>query len=483
MTYSKSIFDQSTAQLSDSLDKIMDIPDSKTLNSDEQKNILSNVAAFTHTLSKASKSGLIAPELKDISRNFEKANFDISRMPREYAQSLKRTYEDLTEVVKQDPGYFKNSASKAYCDTYELFNGTKFKNFVTKIKNSKGVKKVINSNEDYKNLDSIESLDAYVSELCRDSNVQSEEFLGKGLVNKMLTPVSTELTGFTSSVSMLSSVLIIAVVVISILIICMCILSAMYQQRVVEAIEAICDNKTNSSYPKKINKVAVAKSMEDNIPKATNTFLVKPMIMSTKYVNKITDPKYAKNLDKGLATLDEASENVSKESLDRSEEGLPVAVVAFKAFITTHPVFIVSAIIIALILIIPLLRGLIYWCSRFRFRVGLLLKEQNETINNNIEVLIEKYNNPLTSPDEKARLDRIISRQQNIAGKLSKLSNLFYKEQLTANSDTASNLRDDDKINFDKIVEDNEASINDVESTVVVNPSKEPSTGNASIIF
>lgn len=466
----KYVFGQNTAQLTSSLDKLMSVPDSKNLTKEEEKEVSASLVSFAHTLKKTSKNGFVSPELKEIVNNFQMAGYDIAKMPKEYANSLKRTYEDINEVIKTNPGAYKDKASKAYCDAYELFSGVKFKNFANNLKNSKGVKKILHSKESVNPDCSFEAYERYLGTL--DDNVQSQELFGS---------VTASFTSLTGSVSVLSSILIVAVVIIAILIICMCIISAMYQQKVVEAIEELAKNANKPSYPKKINKAAVVASMEDNIPKATNTFLVKPMTLCTKFINKLTEPKVSKQLKDGADSIEKSN---SKESYDQSQEvGMISTGIAMVAgFAASHPIVIFVGIICALVLIVPLIRGLIYWMSRFRFKIGSLLKAQNETISDNIEVLINKMNDPSTSPEEKARLQRVISRQEGMAKNIKKLSDLFYKEQLNANGDANYNLNEDEKIDYDKIVEEKQKQ--EEENTFpIVNPTEPINVGSNSIVL
>lgn len=490
MQKSEEIFEESTSRLSDDLDKIMDLPDSKNLTKDEEKNVLSNIVSFAHTLKKTSKNGMVSPELKEINRCFSKSNYDISKMPKEYAQSLKRTYDDFSEVIKENPGYYKGKMPKVYCDTYELFNGTKFKNFVNKFKNSKSVKKIAHSGESLCPDNLIESYERYVADICygMDDNERSEEFLG-GIIN----PIITSFGSLTGSVTTLSSIVIISIVVISILIICLCICSSIYQQRVCEAIEELCRNSIQNEYSYALNKKDIVESMENSIPKGTNTFLIKPMAVTSKFLNKITEPKHAKQFEKNIEFLDK-NDSKSKEDLEQSQEvgALGITAMAAGGAVVGHvtPVVIAVSIIIGLILIIPLTRGLIYWCSRFKFKVGSLLKEQNELINCNVEVLIKKLNDPNIADDEKERLKRVISRQEGIAKTIGKLSNVFYKEQINANMESKYEIADDDKTDYDQVVEDmSKNATTDSEETpneatnVVINKSEIPSTGQASILW
>lgn len=466
----KLLKEKSIDQLSDSMDKILDLPESKTLSKDEQREIPSSVASLSHTLGKTSKSGIVPASFKAISRNFEKAGYDINKMPKEYVESFKRTYDDLSVVVKENPGYFKNKASKAYCDAYELMTGAKFKTFVNKMKSSKTVKKAMNSTESLNDDPlSMESLQIAVSDLCRDTNIESKEFLGEGLLAKILTPVASELTSFTSSIGTLSIVIIVAIIIISILIICICLVSSMYQQRVVEAIEVICENKDKANASNIMNKFEIAKAMEDKIPPATNIYLIKPMTITTKYMNKLTEPKQFIKFSKSLDEADKIDS--SKEDLNQSEESAVGIASVVAATASVHPIIIGASIVAGLLLIIPMVRSASYWLRHFTFDVSNLLKDQNELIVNNVEVLIVKRNDPNTPQSEKDRLDRIIERQSNIAKTLLNLSDKFYKNELVANVEAECELKQDDTIDF--------------ENVVVANNQEQNTTNNApaSIIF
>lgn len=485
----KQIFSQTASQLSASMDKLLNLPDSKNFNKSEQKELISSLAAFQHTMKKSSRAGFVPPELKDINREFEKANFDITRMPREYANSLKRTYEDLSEVVNNNPGYFKDRASKAYCDAYELFTGVKFKNFVTKIKNSKTFKKFTHSGESY-NITSAEGIDVLYSDLSRENNnEQSLEFDVLG-IKAALSGATTSFNTLTGSVNALSSIVIVAIVIISIMIICICIMSAMYQERLVSAIEAITDKQNKTD--KKLDKSAIAMSMEESMSSTTNAFLVKPTIGCTKFINKLTEPKEFTKLSKHIDAADKAP--ISRESYEQSEEFAipPLNIAPFLAGIVSTvgaPILIGAGVIAGLILAIHLIRGAIYWVGHFRLKISTILKEQSEVLDTNVISLIDKANDPMTPKSEKERLNKIIERQKNMSKNLTSLSDTFYKTQNAANSDAAYDLKDDSKIDFDKVADETIKQAEDQEGDQAVNdvivnsPVEEPSGGSASIIF
>lgn len=477
----KQIFSQTASQLSASMDKLLNLPDSKNFNKSEQKELISSLAAFQHTMKKSSRAGFVPPELKDINREFEKANFDITRMPREYANSLKRTYEDLSEVVKNNPGYFKDRASKAYCDAYELFTGVKFKNFVTKIKNSKTFKKFTHSGESY-NITSAEGIDILYSDLSREDGEKSSE----GVISA-ISGASSSFSTLAGSVNTLSSIVIVAIVIISIMIICICIMSAMYQERLVSAIEAITDKQNKTD--KKLDKSAIAMSMEESMSSTTNAFLVKPTIGCTKFINKLTEPKEFTKLSKSIDAADKAP--ASRESYEQSQE-FALNIAPFLAGIVSTvgaPILIGAGVIAGLILAIHLIRGAIYWVGHFRLKISTILKEQSEVLDTNVISLIDKANDPMTPKSEKERLNKIIERQKNMSKNLTSLSDTFYKTQNAANSDAAYDLKDDSKIDFDKVADETIKQAEDQEGDQAVNdvivnsPVEEPSGGSASIIF
>ena len=168
------LLNQNTSELVKNMDNISNIPDSKTLNKGDIKEYIANLSSLSHTLTKCSRSGMIPPELKDISNSFEKSGYDINKMPSHISSSLKRTYEGLSKAYSENPGYFKDSATKGYIDAYELFTGVKFRNFINKMKASKAFEKISKSKESLNYNSSIESLDAYISDLSLyyDKNVK-----------------------------------------------------------------------------------------------------------------------------------------------------------------------------------------------------------------------------------------------------------------------------------------------------------------------
>lgn len=499
MIQPKDIFNKSTDKLVETMDKLASVPDSKILNKSDIKEYVANLSSLSHTLTKCSKSGLIPPELKDINSSFEKSGFDITKMPSHISSSLARTYQGLSKAYASNPGYFKNSATKGYIDCYELFTGVKFKNFINKMKSSKAFEKISKSNESLNHLSSIENLDAYISELNLhfDKNTKSSEFLGEGLIAKIGAPLATQLSKFaapvagqfaslTSSVYMLSGVLMIVLVVIAILIISLCIVSSIYQQRVVEAIEALTQGTINN-----IDETKLAMKMEESIPSATNKFMIKPMICCTKFMNKFTEPKNVDNVEKSVKCLDKT--NKSKEDFDRSQEVVGTSAFVgtlskLLAFGTGNPIAISLSIIVLVVSIVCLVRGLIYWINHFRFKVGELLLEQDSMIGVNVDQLIAKVNDPKTPEPEKERLRKVISRQENIAKGLRKMSDILYKECIKANSDCNDELTEDSNIDFDgvadRVVEDVDKAIAQADVIVTNNTTVDPDTvQTGSIIF
>lgn len=466
MIQPKDILNQNTSKLTEAMDKISNIPDSKTLNRSDIKEYVANLSSLSHTLTKCSRSGIIPPELKDISVSFERSGYDISKMPSHISSSLKRTYEGLSKAYAENPGYFKDSATKGYIDSYELLTGVKFKNFINKMKASKAFEKVSKSKESLNYESSIESLDAYIADLnlYYDKNTRSNEFIGEGMLAKIVAPIATEFTGMTASISTLSSILIICLVVLSVLIICMCILSTIYQQRVVEAIEALANGGEE-----KVDLTKVALKMEESIPSATNKFMVKPMICCTKFMNKFTEPKNVDNVEKSVKIVDKFKK--SKEDFTQSQElvgstALVGTLSKLLAFGTGNPILISLSIIILAVSIICLIRGVIYWVNHFRFKVGELLHEQDEMLKVNIDQLIAKVNDSNTPEPEKERLRKVISRQENIAKGLRKMSDVLYKECTKANSDANDELTQDSKIDFDQIAD---KTINEADKAIAVN--------------
>lgn len=471
----KIMLEKNISELTSDLDKVMSVSDTKILTKAEQKEYLSNFNSLMHTIKKCSKSGLVSPELRDITNSFEAAGYDIEKMPSHFSGSLKRTYVGLSAACKENPGYFKNSVSKGYCDCYELFTGVKFKNFISKMKSSKGFQKIMNSREDLNHLSSIEKLDVMISE-CDDKSVEG---IGAFLAEKFVGPVSLEFSTLTSSVSMLSSIVIITVVVIAILIISMCIVSSMFQQRIVEAIEELSAKTLEHEKLLKITNQEIAKSMEEKIPVGSKKFLFKPMICCSKFMSKIVEPKNVECIDKSLKVVEKDG---SKESLDQSNEGVGV-VSSLMLFGATHPIFIPITIIFGIIVIIPFIRSIIYKFNRTKFRFGELLKAQSDTINNNVELLVNKLNNPSTPDSEKERLKKIIEKQMNIAKTLKSMSEKINKDSIESDSDVSFELNQDAKIDFDTI---SQKQMDDAENSVKVTNSDEidPNTvPKSSIIF
>lgn len=471
----KIMLEKNISELTSDLDKVMGVSDTKTMTLVEQKEYLSNFNSLLHTVRKCSRSGLISPELRDITNSFEAAGYDVNKMPSHFSGSLKRTYVGLSEACKANPGYFKNTVSKGYCDCYELFTGVKFKNFVNKMKSSKGFQKLMNSREDLNHLSSIEKLDIMLSEDCN----KSTEGIGSFISERLLGTVTSEFAGLTSSVTMLSSIVIVCVIVIAILIVSMCIVSSMFQQRLVEVIEELSSKTLSHDEKIKVTNEDVAKAMEEDIPIGSKKFLFKPMICCSKFMSKLVEPKNVECIDKSLKAVEKAD---SKESLTQSGEGVGT-ISTFLLFGVSHPIFIPITIIFGIIVIIPLIRSIIYKFNRTKFKFGELLKAQSDTINNNVELLIDKLNNPSTPDSEKERLRKVIEKQMNIAKSLKDMSKKINKDSIDSDSDVNFELNQDSKIDFDSISEKQiEDSENDVKVTNSdeVNPDTVP---NSSIIF
>ena len=88
--------------------------------------------------------------------------------------------------------------------------------------------------------------------------------------------------------------------------------------------------------------------------------------------------------------------------------------------------------------------------------MSTFFEEQIETTNANIEYLIELRDKPTTSQMEKDRLNKIIQKQRVWIKNMTAWANMFYKSEVDASSDTMYEIRQDEKVDFDKLAYDQE---------------------------
>src|SRR5574344_166399 len=396
------------------------------------------VKAFNSDLYKTSKGHVVSPELMPSVKEFEKANYDINKLPSKMKNSLVSTYNDFNQVIAEDPTKYKDTTAELYCSIYELFSSNAIAKAVNRAKKSKVYNQVAASSEMLKGTENWED---YLS-----SHAQSEEV---GLLSGVTAGISATTTAITGISGMLH-VLTVLLVFISAAIIVLCVVSTCYNIQLGRNIELLSEqNNVKNMGASKAHELRVKTSMNDmenNIPVISKTLFFKPMIVIKSFISKFFVEKYD-DYDKELTRIDNYK---SKESLENTDQSQEVAVEAIGAAVTKW--FLPVVIALSLPLILKLLRSVMYFIGRLRLKMHDFFEEQSEWVDINVEELIAKRDDPSTSKSEKERLNKIIERQMAWGKNLKSASEKIYKVQTEAGNDARTELRNDDNKNWEKEV-------------------------------
>ena len=101
------------------------VTEAKTFSKSEMKEYRGQILSFYNTLGKCGVGHIIPAEFKSVVREFEKADYDISKLGKNLKVSLDHTYNDLSKLLKTNPKEFENTSTEAYCKIYEFFSNAK----------------------------------------------------------------------------------------------------------------------------------------------------------------------------------------------------------------------------------------------------------------------------------------------------------------------------------------------------------------------
>ena len=454
------------------------VSENKIFSKSEMKEYRGQVLSFYNTLGKCGIGHIIPPEFKGIVREFEKADYDISKLSKSLKISIDHTYNDLNRLMKSQPKEFENTSTEAYCKIYEFFSNAKNINFLKKLKSDPTVKKSALSKEEF----IIDSIEAYSQESTHVYNDDlSSEGLKESALIKFLTAkfpgIATSISEFTAGLGTLSNVLTIVMIIFTIISILVCILIIVnmhYTNEICKAIERLSDRSSLTIKTKEELSATAAKDMWNNINPVTKNLIILPAIRSCKLTGNMINKsgewfdkalKAAKNAtsredynpDQPLTEEDAAGKEESSEGAIAGAVGGVVAKVGTLAAGAVHAVtgsalFIPVVVIIFVVLGICLIKPTVYFIYRTRMKISNFLKDEADMLEVNYETLQEQLEKT-TSETEKARIQKIIARQSAIASRLASLGDTIYKDNLMASNDAKEDVKRDTQIGFDTVID------------------------------
>ena len=351
--------------------------------------------AMKNALIKTSKNRFVSPEMKPVVQMFEKANYDLTKLPMEVQGQFADTYQKIQSVVAKSPSKYKNTPAELYCTIYEMFASNNLSKMYKRVKSSSLFNEVEVSREALKG---IENWEYYAGSRL----AQSEEWIGSG-ISATVSGIATTVGSVNLMLHTLNTILIFLISALIVL----CIISATFNIRLAQIVEKLANGE-------KIKKVGPKKAKEESVEEAvvglnestsvmTKTFLYKPVASVGKVVNNLSTKMYAA-FDKTLTNIE--NKKKSKEGFD-PEQSTEV-----------DAVFITVIVVCVLPLVLPLLRSMLYFVSHLRLKMSEFFKEQAEWTEIHIEELIAKRDNPSTSPIEKERLTKVIEKQKDWVARL-----------------------------------------------------------------
>lgn len=459
------VLDKDQATLLKEIETNSSASNSKRWSKAEEIEIQSQFAAFQYSIEKSSMGHIVPPEFKGMVSMFEKADYDVEKLPAKEKALFKETYEDFKFAMSEDPSYFKNSSVSAYCGLYEFFSGQAFKNIYSKMKKSKAVNKAQVSREAL-TIDGLEGLlnDNY-------NNLNDAFFSSEGIKEIFSSVRSVKATwsqtpGVIYDTKNILTVLLIMIIAVTISLITMIIINSSYKIEMskllaeLTAREIEAEGGAEKTRKKKV--VEASKNVEEKTPVATKKFLIKPVTVVTNGLQKIFGT-HGKDVERMIDKADKSREDW--DNRDLSEENLidvaktiiaPVGEVVSK---NKELFWTVAIITIVITVILPLLRGSLYFIKSLNLKISNFFKDQHEWTNANVEQLIEKAEDPTTSESEKTRLNKIIEKQKTWSKNLASWSNIFYKGQVEAGNDARDSVREEEKVDFEKLIDDRDQTV------------------------
>lgn len=476
---SKDLLTSNISKVDDVLKSFDNVTETKTFSKSEMKEYRGQILSFYNTLGKCGVGHIIPAEFKSVVREFEKADYDISKLSKNLKVSLDHTYNDLNKLLKTNPKEFENTSTEVYCKIYEFFSNATNLNFLKKLKKDPALKDSALSKEEF----IVDSIEAYSQEsrYIYDEDMSTEGLKGSAFL-KFLTAkfpgVAASINEFTAGVGTLSSVLSIVMIIFTIISILVCILIIVnmhYTSEICKAIRTLAEVKAGENFDRdKLSSVA-AKSMWENLNPVTKNLIMVPSIRTCKLTGNMIS-KSGAWFDKALKAAKNAK---SKEDFDpdntplteedaegvQSEEGAiegAVGGVVAKvgatvggaiSAITGSALFMPVVVIIFVVLGIFLIKPAVYFVYRTRMRISNFLKDEAEMLEVNYETLQEQLENT-TSETEKTRIAKIIAKQQAIASRLASMGDFIYKDNLMASNDARDDVKHDAQLNIDNMIDD-----------------------------
>lgn len=451
-------------------DSISSSTNSKVFSKTEERELKTQTLSFMTALKKCGNGHLVNAEMKPIVKEFEKANYDISKLTPSLRLSYEKTYHDLKDVVNEHPGEFKNSAASLYCKAYEFLLDSNNRDFVNKLRNDPLAKK--NNLISAEGFSDIESVEFWL----QNSDQSSEAGLFAA-IGSMISSVN----GITAALPIVITILCVILITMAAFVIVLTIINLKYKSELTKILTELTDEdikNKGSEKTKKETKYDATKNLLTNSSPLTKNLLYKPMEFAVGCLQKITSNKSTTKYIDDL--LVKAKKEKSTEGLEQSQEGIFVAI----------------PVIIGIICLIMVIKPIVYFIYNLRMRCSVFFEEEATMLSINIEELTTLRDNA-PSPEEKARLDKIISKQRKAMINMAALSNFFYKTTNEAAMKTREDIDDNDRVDYDKIIEKEESITEsrdqiptEPEDTVYPNTPYEtpdstetPITGNSVVLF
>lgn len=474
---SKDLLTTNISKVDEVMASFDNVTDSKMFSKSEMKEYRGQILSFYNTLGKCGIGHIVPAEFKSVVREFEKADYDISKLGKNLKVSLDHTYNDLNKLLKTNPKEFENTSTEAYCKIYEFFSNAKNLNFLKKLKSDPSVKNSALSKEEF----IVDSIEAYSQEskYVYDEDMSTEDIKG-GMFIKFLTSkfpgVAASISQLSAGLGTLSNILAIVMIIFTIISILVCILIIInmhYTSEICKAIKTLTEVEAGNKFDKDKLTAVAAKSMWDNLNPVSKNLIILPTIRSCKLTgNMIT--KSGDWFDKALKAAKNAK---SREDFDpnqplteedaQSEESAgaiatavggavsKIGAVATGAIhaITGSALFIPVVVIIFVVLGIFLIKPTIYFIYRTRMRISNFLKDEAEMLEVNYETLQDELDKATTDA-ERARITKIIAKQQSIASRLASMGDMIYKDNLMASNDARDDVKRDASLNIDNMIDD-----------------------------
>lgn len=467
----KDIINMPIEKIKSMFDKFSSYTNSKTLSKQEEQEFSEQMMSFSETMKQCGNGHIVSPEMKPIVKEFEKVNYDFSKLPRSLKVGFDSTYRDL-KFVQSNNHEFDNSAPSLYCKIYEFFNNRSNLDFIEKLRKDPLVKKNGYTLESLTDLDSIEMW------MQDDRSVEMNiGILTKTIIGKISTSIAIP--------NAFIAILIILTIALIALIVTLIVLHVSYKSQLTKVLKSVTAEEISEKGKENVRAEAAytaSKNMWENTSPLTKNTYYKPVEFVVSSLQRFTSQGYDKF---SKFTHKFAKSQSSKEDYQYSQEFLLGGGLAIP-------------IIVSILLLIIMIKPIIYYIYNLKMRISVFFEEEATLLEINIEDLIEMQNNA-TTEQEKQRIGRIIEKQRKSMINMSSLSNFFYKQTNEAALKARDDIRDNDSVDYSALVKETPAespvvsdSASDgpveVESTTDPNTPYEttqqlPTTGQSVVLF